>query len=72
MKLGRLIYGFKLGGRMMGKGTVVVILSSSDPAVQSVFPGIETSPRSSQVAVKFNHLSHPTILHFSEVEVVDD
>lgn len=71
MKTGRLKYGFKLGGRMVERGTVVVILPPDHPSVQDVFPGIAKNPGSCQVAVKFNHLAHPTIIHASEVEVDD-
>lgn len=69
MKHGRLKYGLKLGGVMVPKGTHVAILDSNDPEVQAAWSGIKTNQDSKQLAVKFDHVDHPTILHVNEVEV---
>lgn len=72
MPKGRLRYGLKLGGVMMHKGTLVTILLPDDPLVQESWPNIETRPSSKYMAVKFDHLQHPTVMHVSEVEVCND
>ena len=56
----------------MDKGTVVTILPPDDPAVQAIFPSIRATPTSYQIAVKFNHVAPPTILHTTEAEILDD
>ncbi len=66
--IGKVKYGFNLGGRFVHPDTQVEILRADDPNLLEYFPNISIIEGSKQVVVQFDFLNHPTIVHESQIE----
>lgn len=66
----KLKWSMHLAGRYIEAGTQVELLDLNDQRIQQKWPNIKESSISTQVAVKFDFLPHPTFLHISQIQTI--
>lgn len=67
MLIGRLRYGLKIGGIFKPKGSEIKVYQKDE--ILKKWPDATFKTDSQHVAVQFDHLTNPTILHFFEIEL---